>query len=86
MHAIAPRSEIGTVRETFFANQLRHCHRLLVPDAGDFLIDEEHLVEVGGHGKTFRQIKDMPASFIAADGIETGWGNKIPLWLFGFLY
>jgi len=86
MHAIAPRSEIGTVREAFFANQLRHRHRLLVPDAGDFLIDEEHLVEVGGPGKTFRQIKDMPASFIAADGIETGWGNKIPLWLFGFLY
>lgn len=86
MHAIAPRTEIGTVRETFFASQLRHCHHLLVPSAGDFLVDEELLVEVGGHGKTFRQIKDMPSSFIAADGIETGWGNKIPLWLFGFLY
>jgi hypothetical protein len=23
---------------------------------------------------------------VAADGIKTGSGNKIPLWLFGFLY
>jgi len=28
----------------------------------------------------------MENSFIAADGIEAGFGNKIPLWLFGFLY
>ena len=25
-------------------------------------------------------------SFVAADEIEVGFGNKIPLWLFGFLY
>jgi len=25
-------------------------------------------------------------SFIASDDIEVGFGNKIPLWLFGFLY
>ena len=24
--------------------------------------------------------------FVAADDVETGYGNKIPLWLFGFLY
>ena len=40
----------------------------------------------GGAGKKFGQIKDVPDSFVAADGMETGVGNKIPLWLFGFLY
>jgi len=40
----------------------------------------------GGKGKTFRQIKDTPNSFIAYDDVEMGVGNKIPLWLFGFLY
>ncbi len=25
-------------------------------------------------------------SFVVNDGVETGFGNKIPLWLFGFLY
>lgn len=36
--------------------------------------------------KDFEQIKDLPDSYIAADGIETVHRNKIPLWLFGFLY
>jgi hypothetical protein len=31
------------------------------------------------------QINDLPKSFLAIDGVEFGHGNKIPLWLFGFL-
>ena len=40
----------------------------------------------GGKGKNYNQIKDIKDSYIAADDIEYGFGNKIPLWLFGFLY
>ena len=36
--------------------------------------------------KSFEQIKDEPDSFLAVDGTETGHGNRIPLWLFCFLY
>ena len=39
-----------------------------------------------GTGKTFGQIKDVPKSYVAYDDVEIGLGNKIPLWLFGFLY
>ncbi|MBR4189397.1 MAG: ATP-binding protein [Kiritimatiellae bacterium] len=85
-HALAPRTDIGTLRETFFASQLRQGHTLHVPAAGDFLVDSRYLVEVGGPTKTFKQIADAPDSCIAVDGIESGWGNRIPLWLFGFLY
>ena len=53
--------------------------------AGDFIVGE-FVFEIGGAKKGFEQIKDMPNSFIAADDIEVGVGNKIPLWLFGFLY
>lgn len=56
------------------------------PKAGDLMSDNRYLFEVGGAGKGFSQIKDIPDSFIAADDIEFGIGNKIPLWLFGFLY
>ena len=56
------------------------------PSKGDFLVDGEWLFEVGGKGKKFAQIKDAPKSFVAYDGVEIGFGNKIPLWLFGFLY
>ena len=50
------------------------------------MIDNTYLFEVGGKSKTERQIKDMENAFVAADDIEYGFGNKISLWLFGFLY
>ena len=76
----------GTLRETFFANQLSHRHTLSIPADSDFTVDNTWLFEVGGKGKTFRQIKNAANSFIAYDDMEIGLGNKIPLWLFGFLY
>ena len=79
-------SEIGTIRETFFANQFSILHDVVVPKDGDFLVDEKYLFEIGGKNKTFKQIKDMQNSFVVQDDIEVGFGNKIPLYLFGFLY
>ena len=84
--ALCVNQEVGTVRETFFASQVATRHKLHCVDRGDFLIDEKYTVEVGGKEKGFEQIKDLPNSFVAADDIEVGYGNKIQLWLFGFLY
>ncbi len=76
----------GKVRETFLASMMARNHSLAYPASGDLLVDERYLFEVGGARKGFEQIKDIPDSFVAADDIEYGLGNKIPLWLFGFLY
>lgn len=76
----------GTVRETFLMNQMIQSHKLKVSKAGDFLVDEQYTIEVGGANKSFKQIAGVDHSFIAADNIEVGYGNKIPLWLFGFMY
>ena len=86
MHALVPNADVGCLRETFFLNQMRIGHDVTYPAQGDFLVDGRHLFEVGGASKGFGQIKDIPDSYIAADDIELGIGNKIPLWLFGFLY
>lgn len=86
MYALVPRVDAGVRRETYFYNQLRKDHTVTCSDAGDFVVDGKYTFEVGGKGKTFRQIKDMPNSFVVNDGVEMGFGNKIPLWLFGFLY
>lgn len=87
MHALTTRIDTGTLRETFFVNQIRAAgHEILYPPAGDFKVDGKWLFEIGGKGKTFKQIKDVPDSFVVNDGVEIGVGNKIPLWLFGFLY
>ena len=86
MYALGANTEIGTVRETFFLNQLSHVLPVCYPAKGDFLVDNRYLFEVGGAGKTFEQIKDVPDSFLAVDNTDTGYKNRIPLWLFGFLY
>jgi len=80
------QSTIGMIRETTFTTFLKPHHELSIPKKGDFLVDEKYLFEVGGKNKSFKQIKDIENSFVVADNIEIGFGNKIPLWLFGFLY
>jgi len=84
--ALCINSNIGTVRETFFVSMLFKKHIINYTSIGDFLIDEKYTVEIGGKSKSFKQIKDVPNSYVVADDIEVGFGNKIPLWLFGFLY
>jgi len=95
MHAIAHNADKGTQREVFFVNQIKSAdynnpklldERLLLANDGDFLIDGKYTVEVGGRGKSFHQVKNIDNAYIAADDIEVGFGNKIPLWLFGFMY
>ena len=86
MYAFNLHPEIGTVRETYFYNQTCHNHELNAPKQGDFLVDGQYTFEVGGADKRFEQIKDLPDNFLAIDDVEFGRGNKIPLWLFGFLY
>ncbi|MGE0738221.1 ATP-binding protein [Sulfurimonas sp.] len=77
--------EIGTIREVFFMSMFDE-KNITLSTKGDFLIDDTYIVEVGGKSKKYNQIKDVPNSFVVSDDIEIGSGNKIPLWLFGFLY
>ncbi|MBQ3657611.1 MAG: hypothetical protein II956_12315 [Bacteroidales bacterium] len=55
-------------------------------DCGDFKADGKFTFEVGGSGKTFRQIANVPNSYILADDIEMPRGNKISIWMIGMLY
>ena len=82
----AEKVDDGNIRETFFVNQLMVAHKISAAKKGDFLVDEKYTFESGGKNKSFDRIKDMENSFVAADDIEMGWGNKIPLWMFGLLY
>ncbi len=86
LFAYCSSCEIGTVRETFFANQVSHKYKLHISKQGDFVVEKKYIVEVGGKNKSFAQIKDIANSFVVSDDTEVGNGNKIPLWLFGFLY
>ena len=78
--------ETGTERVTFFVNQLAYHHEVEYARHGDFVIDRKYTIEVGGKSKDGKQIAEVPNAYIAADNMEYALGNKIPLWLFGFLY
>ena len=84
--ALCINSNKGNVRETYFVSMLYKQHTLTYVDKGDFLVDEKYTFEIGGKNKGFEQIKDIPNSYVVADDIEIGFNNKIPLFLFGFLY
>jgi len=86
LYAMSGNAEIGTVRETFFVNQLGESHEVCYTDKGDFKIDQSYTFEIGGRNKTFEQIKEVSNSFLAVDGYEIGHGRRIPLWMFGLLY
>ncbi len=87
MYAISKTSmNEGNVRETFFFNQVNEKHKLSTPLKGDFLVDEKYTFEIGGRNKTTTQLKGVKNAFVASDDLEVGMANKIPLYLFGFLY
>jgi len=84
-HAYCDSAEMGTLREVFFMSMLGE-ENIEVASKGDFMVDGKYVVEIGGKNKSYRQIKDLEHSYIVADDTEVGFANKIPLWLFGFLY
>lgn len=78
--------DIGNVRETFALNQLLNAG-LNVSSAveGDFIANGL-TIETDGKSKSINQVKHLDDYLVAADDIEIGSGNKVPLWLLGFLY
>lgn len=81
--------QIGTLRESFFVNQLQSAgHKVEYGGltTGDFKIDGDTIIEVGGSDKGFGQLKDGDNGYVAADDIVNATFRKIPLWAFGFLY
>lgn len=99
LHALAPGgTNIGHLRETFFISQLRSLTQtkalvppdIRLPRTGDFVIllpdGRKPLFEIGGPKKSFRQIGEDENHYAVVDTVATEHSQKIPLWLFGFLY
>ena len=77
----------GTLRESFFVNQLAVGHEVEYgKGSADYTIDHTYTIEVGGRSKDGKQIANVANGYIASSDEEYVLGNKIPLWLFGFLY
>lgn len=97
IHALAPQNaNPGTLRETFFFNQLSAAASLasqlgeiVLPKKGDFMyrsITKDYLFEIGGPNKSIKQIGTGRNHFIIADIEQSASSHRIPLWMFGLLY
>ena len=86
MYALGSTADAGTLRESFFSAMISFNHTIQYAKQGDLQVDKTHIFEVGGKKKGFSQIADLPDSYVVADNIEIGFGNKIPMWLFGLTY
>jgi predicted AAA+ superfamily ATPase len=78
-------ADMRSIKESFFVNQLSANHPVEYSRTGDFKVGK-YIFEIGGHSKSPKQILGAEYAYIGADNIEIGQKNKIPLWLFGFLY
>lgn len=86
-YALGYGKKIGTIRECFLVNQLSVGHIVEYGKTqGDFIIDGDITIEVGGPDKSFEQLADIPNSYIFADRIEFAVGKKLPLWMAGLVY
>ena len=77
---------MGHIRECFFLNQLSFENRVEYISDRDFKVNHKYNFELGGLSKTSKQLKQQTNSYVVTDSLEIGNGNRIPLWLFGFLY
>ncbi len=82
LFSVAPEhTEASLLAQTFFTSQVAVAYPLTLDGKAGFLADEKYSFIVGDPGTHLR-----PGQWGAIDQLETGVGNRIPLWLFGFLY
>lgn len=86
MFNLGKDADLGSIRETFFLNQLNQVSTVCAPPFADFIVDSTYYFELGGKNKKQQQIKNHQNSYLVKDDIEIGADINIPLWLFGFLY
>ncbi len=79
-------SSVGTVRETFFLNQLAYMNKVNFHDSADFIVNDKYIFEIGGKRKTRKQIAGLENAYVVKDDIEVGFGDIMPLWMFGLMY
>lgn len=76
----------GTLRETFFMNQVQDIEPIHWTNEADFMVDFRYIFEIGGKSKAQKKLKNRKNAYTVKDDIEYGISGIIPLWLFGFLY
>ena len=86
-HALALTDvSIGTAREIFVRNALSVYHTCSTPAAGDVMVDDSYIFEIGGPNKNYKQIFNIPNAYLVKDIYKNYNSDAIPMWMLGMLY
>lgn len=82
---IGKETHLGTIRELFTIASLEESgHNVFYAKTGD-ITSEGYTFEIGGSGKSGKQIKNTQNAYILKDNILYNSLNSRPIYLFGFL-
>ena len=79
------QTDLGSMRETFFASQVSPVHEIHLHRKADFTVDHQYVFEVGGRNKQSQQIAGIANAYLALDDLEIGSEHRVPLWLLGMV-
>ncbi|MDP2175288.1 MAG: AAA family ATPase [Bacteroidota bacterium] len=79
---VGAKTDIGSLRESFFVNQIKFENEIFLDKDVDYKTGD-YRFEIGGKNKKVIKGENI---FTVKDDIEIGAENTIPLYLFGFLY
>jgi predicted AAA+ superfamily ATPase len=82
-----PKAAAATLRETFFINQLSAVEEVKSTKDGIFVAQEKIFFQLNTPEKGAEEIYDLRRNgYRIVDTLISDHPNRIPLWLFGFLY
>ncbi|MDE6338743.1 MAG: AAA family ATPase [Muribaculaceae bacterium] len=82
---VGENANLGTIRETFFYNQMRVRSEITSSKITDFRIGD-NIFEIGGNKKGKKQLQGISGGIVVRDDIEYGFKEFVPLWQFGLTY
>ena len=85
MYALQKHIDIGNLRETFAVGMLTKIVPVSAPRNGDIITAQKDVFEIGGKGKTKKQVRNFKRASVLNDDMDYARGAHLPLWLLGFL-
>ncbi len=81
-----PKADIANIRETFFVNQVGATEKVSAAPEGYFVVNGKWRFQLSKNEDQSHIFEERKNAFSVVDTLISDHPNKIPLWLFGFLY
>ncbi len=81
-----PKADLNNIRETFFVNQVGATEKVTAAREGYFVVNGKWRFQLSKDEDQAHIFEERKNAYSVIDTLISDHPNKIPLWLFGFLY